>query len=224
MNREIILSTQINIHEHTGLKKEFALNFKKVQNWDGHAFAVAVGMANLDGSLESFFVDDQKNESTLIFENLKSENQLLIKRKSIVRDDKLTAVDYYFVPYFVKDHPSTLKTIDTEYVVGASNVEYDCTFEVQLVADEDYKRYVYIDYKTKGMGSIPLFGMIENLEDTFEEFFKDKKNDFKYEDGAYFIAFYDNTGDKNYVENMSITEFLSMIVSIRMVKLECTIL
>jgi len=221
MNQEITIKSTVELPEYYGMKPEYLINR---ENWNGHSFALFVGIVHENGEIVSHLQNDKRNENTFYFEIMLKDVELYHKKVRIEKGDQLVTADYYFVPYEVKDHPSLLPTIDSKFVEGASNVEYTGTYEVLMVMDESYKRYLYIDFKTKGMGSISLYDMIRNLDDSFETFFDEKSHGFSHDEDGYYVDFYDKTGDKVICEQMSYEAFLSMIASVRLVKLDCKII
>jgi hypothetical protein len=53
--------------------------------------------------------------------------------------------------------------------------------------------------------------------------FEDEENDFRMEDGEKQVAFYDEVGEKLYIDICSTRELLSMISSVRVIGLETEI-
>jgi hypothetical protein len=94
---------------------------------------------------------------------------------------------------------------------------------VLFVADEGFTRYLTFDYTTVGTYSSSFWNQIEGLEEELEEMFENEENDFRMEDGEKQVAFYDEVGEKLFIDLYSINELLSMISSIRVIGLETEI-
>ena len=130
-----------------------------------------------------------------------------------------------YLVYKNPEHKSFLPTIDDRYVEGCCNVRYDVTIEVKFVCDEGFSRHLYLDYSTKGSYSMSPFSYIEDLEDILEEM-QDKRSDgFKYnkEYDEMTFLFY-NKDQSEQIAIHSIKELLSMVASIRVIKLDRTII
>lgn len=105
------------------------------------------------------------------------------------------------------------------YVDRCSNVHYTVEYEILLVADDDFRKYITVEYESEGMFSSVFFDQVEQIEDMFEEWFEEHTHGFgENEDGDKFITFYDNTGENVDIDVCSVREALSMITSIRVIK------
>lgn len=125
----------------------------------------------------------------------------------------------YFIPYKVKDHCSNKPTITDAYVDNCSNVHYSVEYEILMVAGDDFKRYITVEYETEGSFSSCLFDQIESVEDMFDEWFEEESHGFMInEDGNKTVTFYDETGENCDIDISSIDELMSMIMSIRVIK------
>ena len=125
----------------------------------------------------------------------------------------------YFIPYKVKDHSSDKPTVTDSYVDNCNNVHYSVEYEIVLVAGDDFKRYITVEYETEGRWASCFFDQIENIEEMFEEWFEDGTNGFRnVEDEYKTVTFYDETGENCDIEISSVGELMSMITSIRVIK------
>lgn len=59
---------------------------------------------------------------------------------------------------------------------------------------------------------------VKNIEDIFEEWFEEESHDFRNGEDGKEVAFYNETGEKLYIEIYGVNELLSMISSIRVIK------
>lgn len=213
------------IPEYTGLRNgdEYEVPLK----WDGHAVALPVGRTFQESDkVESFFTADKETGTTEIFEKLRGDMPLLTKNLN-VRDSEsreLTQVVMYYIPYRVEGHSMCIPTVVDKYVDHCMNVNYSIGFEVLLVADEEYKRYITFEYETGGYYSSSFFDQVRNLEEMFDELFRTGQRGFKetVENGTteLSVEFYEDTGNVVPIEVESVDELLSMVTSIRTFKID----
>ena len=211
------------IPEYTGLKNENVITIPDGTEWDGHAFAEGVGIIYSDGKVESFFKKDRDNGTHDIFDKLKNDIRLVEKQYYFRNHETLESSSgtKYYIPYKVVNHCSDIPTVTDCYVDGSSNVKYEVKYEIHLVTDEGYEKFIVESYKTEGSNSQSFYVQIHDLENTFEEWFEDVVHGFKTdEDGNKTVDFYDETGDKVDIEVERIYELLSMITSMRVIKLD----
>lgn len=226
MGKKIEMESFENIPEYTGLEKNSThITVKDGCTWDGDRYGLWVGRIFKDGEKRSGFKKDQENNNNAILDQLHVDMNLIEKHVSVCRDDihLENAIDYY-IPYRVKGHSSTKQTIINSYVDGCSNVHYSVEYEILLVAGDGCTRYITESFKTEGHYSSSFFDQVKNIEDLFEEWFEEESHDFR--DGEYGkeVAFYDETGEKSYIEISCMSELLSMISSIRVIKCDREIL
>lgn len=221
MEKVIEVEAYENIPDYTGLGKTTAIKIREGCEWYGHAYATCVGMIYDDGTIESYFKKDAENGNTEIFDRLRKDIHLIEKHVNLRNYDnfELTSGTRYYIPYKVKNHCSGKPTVTDAYVEGASNVHYSVEYEILLVADEKYKRYITVEYETRGHYSSCFFNQVENIEETFEEWFEEGSHGFKIVNEDYkTVTFYDETGENCEVDISSTAELMSMITSIRVIK------
>jgi putative lipase involved disintegration of autophagic bodies len=223
MSKIIELETCENIPKYTGLSNDHKIGVEDRYNWYGHSYGICVGIIYDDGSVKSNFKKDTENSNTEIFDKLR-EDMNLIEKRADFRDyntfESRSGTKYY-ITYKVKNHSSSKPTVTDCYIERCSNVHYSVEYEILLVADEEYSRYITVDFETEGMNSISFFDQVKDMEETFEEWFEEESNGFKEdEDGIRTVRFYNNVGQCLDIEIESIDELLSMITSIRMIKCE----
>lgn len=225
MEKKIKMESFENVPEYTGLEKNSAcITIKDGCTWDGDRYGAWVGRIYENGDKKSAFKKDKENNSTEIFDKLRNDITLIDKHVTVRQDMKLSnAVDYY-IPYKVKGHSSAKPTITESYVDNCSNVRYSVEYEILLVAGEGFTRYITEFFETEGHYASSFFDQIKGIEDLFEEWFEEESHDFR--DGEYGkeVAFYDETGEKLYIEISCMSELLSMISSIRVIKCDRKIL
>lgn len=216
----------VDIPEYTGLKEEnnrAILSIKDNHRFDGDRWGQYVGRVYEDGRVKSAFTKDESNNSTEIFDKLRSDVELIEKHVTVSDNGdyrKLISATDYYIPYIVENHCSRKPTVADGHVDHCSNVNYKVTWEVLFVADEGFTRYLTFEYKTAGHYSSTFWNQLEGLEEVLDEMFEDEENDFRMEDGERQVAFYDNVGEKVFIDLYSTEELLSMIASVRVIGLE----
>lgn len=221
MGKVIEMESYENIPEYTGLGNTTSIEIREGCDWYGHAYASCVGMIYDDGTVESYFKKDSENGNTEIFDRLRKDIRLIEKHVNLRNYDtmELSSGTRYFIPYKVKNHSSDKPTVTDAYVDNCSNVHYSVEYEIVLVAGDEYKRYITVEYETEGHWASCFFDQVENIEEMFEEWFEDGINGFRnVEDEYKTVTFYDETGKNCDIEISSISELMSMITSIRVIK------
>lgn len=227
MGKVIEIESYEDIPEYTGLSNTKSIEVKDNCEWNGHAYATCVGMIYDDGAIESYFKADKENGNTEIFDKLRNDIGMIKKHINFVDCEtmKEKSGNRYFIPYRVKNHCSNKPTVIDSYVDGCSNVHYSVEYEIILIADEEFKRYITVEYETEGHYSSCFFDQVECIENMFQEWFEEGTHEFKItEDDCKTVTFYDETGESSDVEIFSIDELLSMITSIRVIKCEQNII
>lgn len=227
MGKVIEMISYEDIPEYTGLSNETSIEIKEGCEWNGHAYATCLGMICDDGTVESYFKIDKENNNTEIFDRLRNNIHMIEKRVHLVnRETMRERSGYrYFVPYKVKNHSSDKPTVTDAYVDGCSNVRYSVEYEIVLAADDEFKRYITVEYESEGTWSSCFFDQVKNIDVMFEEWFEEGTHGFKnVEDDYKTVDFYDETGECCDVEISSVDELMSMITSIRVIKCEHTII
>lgn len=220
MNKVIEMISYEDIPEYTGLSNTISIEIKEGREWYGHAYAICVGIIYDDETIESYFETDEKNGNTEIFDRLRNDIGMIKKHVYLVNRETMKEKkgNMYFIPYRVKDHCSSKPTVIDSYVDNCSNVHYSVEYEIVLVADEDYRRYITVGYETEGSYSACFFDQVENIEGKFEEWFEEESHGFKIVEGDMTVSFYDETGESCEIDISSIDELMSMITSIRVIK------
>ena len=221
MGKVIEMVACVDIPEYTGIDNTTSIEIREGCEWNGHAYATCVGMIYDDGTVESYFKKDKENGNTKIFDKLRNDIRLIEKHVNLRNYEtmELSSGVRYFIPYKVKDHSSDKPTVTDSYVDGCSNVHYSVEYEIVLVAGDDYKRYITVEYETEGHYSSCFFDQVENVEEMFEEWFEEESHGFKVvEDDYKTVTFYDETGENCDIEISSVSELMSMIASIRVIK------
>lgn len=221
MGKIIEMESYENIPEYTHLGNNTLIEIKDGSEWYGHAYAICVGMIKDDGTVESYFKIDKENGNTEIFDKLNNDIKLIRKHYNFRDYDSGNFVGgtRYFVPYKVIDHCSSKPTITDTYVDRCSNVHYNVEYEILLVADDDFKRFITVGFETEGSFSSIFFDQVESIEDMFEEWFEENSHGFFVDDdGKKTVTFYDETGYDCDIDISSMRELLSMITSIRVIK------
>lgn len=220
----------VNIPEYTGLASEnnkANLTIRDGERFDGDRWGQYVGRVYQDGRVKSAFTKDTASGTNEIFDKLRNDVELAEKYVTVSDNEDyqnlVNATDYY-IPYIVENHCSTKSTVKDSHVDHCNNVKYKVTYEVLLVADEGFTRYLTFDYTTVGSYSSTFWDQISSLEDTLDEMFEDGENDFRMEDGEKQVAFYDEVGEKLFIDLYSINELMSMISSIRVIGFETEII
>lgn len=223
MGKCIEMEACANVPKYVGLENTAFIELKEGCNWYGHAYGTCVGFIGNDGTVESYFKTDCENGTTEIFDKLREDIHLIEKHVHLV--DRETMIEKKgrkcYIPYKVKNHSSNKPTITDAYVDRCSNVHYVVEYEILLVADEGFKRYITLSYETEGSFASIFFDQICDIEEMFEEWFQEGSHGFNTdEEGCKSVLFYDDTGEPWDVEFSSIRELLSTITSIRVIKCE----
>lgn len=225
MGKEIEMESYEDIPEYTGLdKNSTTITIRDGIEWGGHASATAVGFIKDDGTIESYFKDDENHE---LFDKLKNDIHLITKYRNYRNYDtlELKSGTEYYIPYRVKNHCSTKPTVTDAHVDRCSNVNYKVEYEILLVAEDGFKRYITCEYESEGSFSKIFFDEVEDIESMFEEWFEEGSHGFGHdEDGNMFITFYDNIGTNADIDVCSVRDVLSMISSIRVIKCDTEII
>jgi hypothetical protein len=218
----------VDIPEYTGLDSEnnkAHLTIKDGEKWEGDRWGQYVGRIYEDGRIKSAFTKDC--DSSDIFNRLRKDVELVEKHVTVCDNGdyrKLVGATDYYIPYLVEGHCSLKPTIKDGHVDNCSNVKYKVTYEVLFVADEGFTRYLTFDYTTFGTYSTSFWNQTERLEEELEEIFENGEHDFRIEDGEKQVAFYNEVGEKFFIDLYSVNELLSMIASIRVIGLETEII
>lgn len=227
MGKIIELESYENIPEYTGLKNEEKLELKDDYEWYGQKYGIRIGIIYDDGTVKSSFKKDIDNNNTEIFDRLRNDIKLYTDHVELRNYDTygLKGATRYYIPYKVKNHCSNKQTITDCYVERCNNVHYSVEYEILLVADEQYKRYITVEYKTDGSHSTSLYDEIKCIEEDFEEWFSEGTNGFKIdEDGIKSVTFYNDIGEHLDIDIESIDDLLDMIMSIKVIKCDSKII
>lgn len=220
MAQKIELVSFENIPEYTGLELNSEnITVRDNEVWDGHRYGTYVGRIYKNGKVKSAFNKDIVNNNTEILDKLRNDIKLIKKYRTIRGgDEKLERVTDYYIPYMVKDHCSLKPTVKESYVDNCSNVRYLVEYEILLTAGEGFVRYIRMPFETEGHYAASFFEQVISIEDIFEEWFDEESYDFKDGEDGKQVAFYDEVGEKLFIEVTSVSELLSMIASIRVIK------
>lgn len=226
MSKEIEMASYEKIPGYTGLKPDStSITVKDGCTWEGHKYGTWVGRIYNSGKVKSAFKEDDENENAEIFDRLRNELKLFEKHVTVHSDEKgLEGATDYYIPYMVKDHCSTKPTVTERYVDHCNNVHYSVEYEILLTAGEGFVRYITAPFETEGHWASNFFDQVEGIEEMFEEWFEEETNDFKEGEDGKEVAFYDEVGEKLFVEISSVRELLSMIASIRVIKCDTEIM
>jgi len=220
----------VNIPDYTGLSEEdnrASLTITDGVRYDSDKWGQHVGRIYQDGRIKSGFTSDISNNNSEIFDKLRKD--VVLFEKHVTTSDngdhrKLIGATDYYIPYIVENHSSSKPTVKDGHVDNCSNVKYKVTYEVLFVADEGFTRYLTFDYTTIGSYASSFWNQVEGLEEELNEMFENEENDFRIEDGEKQVAFYDEVGEKLFIDLQSTNELLSMISSVRVIGFETEII
>lgn len=190
------------------------------------SFGVRIGFIGEDIK-KSYLTQDRDNDNTEILDYMIKNLKTVRKWASILNGSsrKLTKGEYIYLPYINEEHCSFLPTITDRYVDNCSNVSYDITYEICFAAGDGCTRYVTIDYKTQGSFSMSPYSNFCRLEDIFESMFENNENGFGInEDNEKFVYFFDEFGERIYIDIHNTSQLFDMICSIRVIKLDTEIM
>lgn len=202
------------------------VTFNTPMDWDGDRLAEFIGRILDDGTVESFYIKDHENNNTEIFDKLRNDTNLIQKHYNFMQKDtgKLLGATGYYIPWKVVGHSSDLPTVVDTYIDHCMNVRYEVAYEILFVAEEEYRKYITIQYTTEGPYTSTFFDQLEGLESMIEEMIEDNENGLWKEDGTIYAAFYNDIGEKLNAEIESLHALLGMITSVRVIKCESTII
>jgi len=224
MKNQIEVCSYFDIPDYTELKNNTFITVEDGYKWNGDRHGTFVGRIESNGEVISYFKKDKENNNTYIFDKLREDVQLCQRSRTYADGKDLKFATDYYIPYFVKDHSSQLPTVTDSYVDHCSNAEYKVAYEVLFVAEDDFRKYLTVEYTTKGHWSSCFFDQVESLRDDLQGMFEDGENGFAKKDGCLTAEFYDGTGYGTDLEIESMNELMSMIASIRVIKLETEII
>lgn len=199
-------------------------------------FYQIIGRKNLStGEYESFFTADKENNTLDKFNACLNNLNLVEEQRCIVDYETLTdknVIDY-FVPYDIKESTKNIPTYTEDYVGTdfVMNGSYKATYEILLTAGENITRRFTI---THNAVNVPMVDILSDVEEMIEEAFNqesDSDNPFssmfifpdedKFDDNDYCeINMFNEYGQISSIEINSVSQVMSMIVSIRQIGCE----
>lgn len=198
------------------------------KEWFGHSYGEAVGRIHPDGTMESLFKHDRKAGNCEWFEELLKKGILRSTHRHLIDMDTFVRKDYeeFYLMHKITGHSSGMPTVTGERMNGFWNVQYEYTYEILLVADDEYKRYITNTVRTEGRHLYCLFDEIQSLEDIFEEWAENGEKGFRLsaDRQSIKIDFYDDFGQDIEAEFENVNEILECINSIRIIDLKSKIL
>lgn len=203
------------------------------KGFNGHQIGMCIGIrdAQTNEVKQNFIPDDDFN---IKFDKMLEDKELLLLEDSIpqLEDGELKKRHVYYIPYYVVDHSAYKPTINFDQISYACNVANTIQIEVLFVED-GYNRYVTFEVHTEGSNlgrSLSLMEFIEDLEMEIEEktsrgedFRCASSEDEEFEEGETILDMYDRAGNKLDIGYDSITHFLNMVSSIRIIGLDTVI-
>lgn len=190
--------------------------------WYGHSFGDCVGREYEDGEVESFFTADRNNGTTELFDLLRSQGKTRTKQRWVYNREtgKLQGVEEHYVMRKIIGHGSGKETIKNDCLDTCCNVEYEYTYEVFFVLNDEYKRYVYDTVRTNGPFTYGLNSVLESLEATVREWAEEGVKGFRLADEIVYMKSYDDFGNDIDAEFSSMTELLMCVNSVRIIDLQ----
>ena len=176
---------------------------------------------------ESFFKKDQETGNTRYFDEYKKKCNLYEKHRTVFDREYCTekkVVDYYvmynilesskFKPTIIEDH------VDHSYCMNGS---FKCEYELLFACDGAIRRII-VPFTSV---NIPMYECIGYLEDMVEEVLDEESDEsnpfnniFRDCDGYYEVTMFDEIGMNCDIEVESASDFMAMLVSIRLVGYE----
>lgn len=201
--------------------------FETIESFMGSSIGIVVGYRKGDELVSQFKSDRDEATKNKILNSL-IEGDLVdskIRTTKISGEKDFSEKEYYYIIYKLKDHKSLLSTV-SENISFCMNTSHEVCYEI-LFTDEEYSRYMYIDFKVKGSHAQSFFDQIQDLEDILDELIKDRAMGFKddeYDDDGFMLDFYDKFGEKCDISLRSTTDLLNKISSVRIVKITTEIM
>lgn len=186
-----------------GVPLKEIIELKTEKEWFGHSYGTCVGSIYDDGEKRSCFKADQKG--TDLFDKLLEESALYSEHKIAIsrKDHKERGRTDYYIMYEIVGHSKDLPTVLNLSLDTCCNVEYTYTYEILLVADDEYRRYITVNVKTDGPYTTCLADLMKDLDEIFEEWIQENEQGFnRNEYGEICVQFYNDVGQEiNDMEN-----------------------
>lgn len=198
-------------------------------------FGISIGRRDVEtGEYESFFKEDFENGNIKCFDEYKEKCNLYEKREVIhdIQSNELKRVVDYYIMYDIKESSKnrpteTMNHVDTSVCV---NGYYSCEYEL-LFAYEGNTRRIVVPFSSN---NIPMHNFISMFEDyandamdgdyepnnPFKDIIEIEAGEEEPEETYYGLLMFDAVGEPQTIEFESVEDFLSMLVSVRL--LSCT--
>lgn len=178
---------------------------------------------------ESYYTKDAET-STELFDKVRALHPLVTKYHNLYNGNTNTRyqAERYYMMYDAVDTTANTPTFRSECLSRAMNMSYKVQYEVHLVVDDGYERFVTLDYATRGPYTTSFFSQVEDLERTFEELMEEGKLGFfmaegELEDeleGKHGVTFYNEMGEPLKLGFHSMSELMMSVHSIRILNIE----
>ncbi|CVI71439.1 MAG TPA: hypothetical protein H9968_05325 [Candidatus Anaerobutyricum stercoris] len=166
--------------------------------WYGHSYGDRVGRIYLDGRKESFFVKDQEQGGTKLFDQMLAKNVTYPHVHSMY--DRKTGETYdcedHYILRDVAGHSSLQPTLTDDALDTCMNVGFTYHYEILLVLDMEWKRYISQTVQTHGPFTYGLYDIITSLGDIIEEWAEAEENGFRKDEDGIHALFYNLIGEE----------------------------
>lgn len=176
---------------------------------------------------ESFFIKDEKAGNTKYFDLYKEKCNLYEKHRTVFNKEDFSekqVIDYYVmydIQESTKNRPTIIEDhVDHSYCINGS---FKCEYELLFACDGAIRRII-VPFTSV---NIPMYEFIGDLEDMVEEVLDEESDEsnpfndiFRDCDGYYEITMFDEIGMNCDIEVESASDFMAMLVSIRLVGYE----
>lgn len=188
------------------------------QEWYGHAYADPVGRIYADGHIESFVPHDGTGAEW--FSVLRNAGVLKARRRNLKIKHKVCICEEYYLQRSVIGHSSTLPTVVNGSLTANIRTQNRYTYEVLLVADDEYRRYITCEMTVRTSGRF-FTGLCEDLNGLIlelREWATEGRNGFSKKHGKICCCFYNDFGEARHIY-FSSQELLLHVNSVRIIKL-----
>lgn len=177
--------------------------------------------------LKSFFKKDKEAGNTHYFDEYRKKYNLYEKHRTVFNREDCTeknVVDYY-VMYNILESSKFKPTIIEDHVDHSCcmNGSFKCEYELLFACDGAIRRII-VPFTSV---NIPMYEFIGDLEDMIEEVLDEESDEsnpfndiFRDGDGYYEITMFDEIGVNCDIEVESASDFMAMLVSVRLVGYE----
>ena len=188
-------------------------------------YGMCIGVQFQDGTYKSYLKQDSAGQCIDLL-------KYFIDNKIVAYKDCTLAINNEFVPakriflvYENKEHPSLFSNVK-DHMSRCVNTRTTALIEYRFCFGDGCESYVYEEIKTAGHHASSFADVLEDIEETLENFLDDKPNIFRkvsFDNTSYYeVRIVDEVGDIDWIET-NVQELKEALVSVRIVKIDIVI-